>query len=329
MIENKQIKTQVKLLQEMLRIRMIEEKIAEKYSEQKMRCPVHLSIGQEAVAVGVCNALSNCDYILSTHRAHAHYLAKGGSLKAMMAEIYGKQTGCSLGRGGSMHLVDLDVGMLGSTPIVGGSLPVALGVAFAMKLKNSEATTAVFFGEGSTEEGVFGESLNFAALEKLPILFVCENNFYSVYSPLEVRQSKERDRLKIALAHGIEAFHANGNDVEEVLKVTQKALSKIKEGSGPIYLEFTTYRFREHCGPNFDNDIGYRTEDEYERYKQTCPITTYLQSLMKHALIQESDLDKMRQEINQEIDKAFLFAESSPYPIFESDEESVYAKKTD
>ena len=169
-------KISLDLFREMLRIRMIEEAIAGRYSEQQMRCPVHLSIGQEAVAVGVCKAILHSDYLISNHRAHAHYLAKGGSLKAMIAEIYGKQTGCCNGRGGSMHLVDQSVGMLGSTPIVGGSIPVAVGLAFATQLQRKEQITIVFFGEGATEEGVFAECLNFPALRKLPILFVCGNN---------------------------------------------------------------------------------------------------------------------------------------------------------
>src|SRR3989344_7570493 len=214
----------LEFFKEMLRIRMIEEAIANRYSEQKMRCPVHLSIGQEAVAVGVCKAVLHTDRLISNHRAHAHYLAKGGDLKKMMAEIYGKKTGCCLGRGGSMHLVDMSVGMMGSTPIVGGSIPVGVGLAFATFLKKESDITAIFFGEGSTEEGVFVESLNFAALKKLPVLFVCENNLYSVYSPLDVRQPKERDRIAIAKAHGIFTKGGFGNDAEEVYQVAQDAV---------------------------------------------------------------------------------------------------------
>jgi len=166
----------------MLRIRMVEEAIADRYAEQEMRCPVHLSIGQEAIAVGVCSALEFRDYVMSTHRGHAHYLAKGGDLKALLAEIYGRATGCASGKGGSMHLVDLSVNMLGTTPIVGSTLPVAVGTAFATRMRHQDNITVVFFGEGATEEGVFAESINFAALKRLPVIFVCENNLYSVYT---------------------------------------------------------------------------------------------------------------------------------------------------
>lgn len=303
--------TSLTLFRETLRIRRIEEAIADRYSEQKMRCPVHLSIGQEAVAVGVCKAVLHSDYLISNHRAHAHYLAKGGNLKAMIAEIYGKKTGCCGGRGGSMHLVDRSVGMYGSTPIVGGSIPIGVGLAFATFLKKEPHLAIIFFGEGATEEGVFAESLNFAALKKLPVLFVCENNLYSVYSPLDVRQSKQRDRVAIAQAHGIEAAMGFGNDVEEVYAMTQRAVAKIRQGSGPVFLEFDTYRHREHCGPHFDNHIGYRTEEEFLFWEKKCPLKLYQQ---KHKL---SDLSEMETAIRLEIDEAFAFAEASPFPQFD------------
>ena len=181
----------------MCRIRLTEETIAKRYSEQKMRCPTHLSIGQEGVASGVCANLTNEDIVLSTHRAHAHYIAKGGSLDSMIAEIYGKATGCSKGKGGSMHLIDKSCGFFGSTAIVGNTIPVATGVALSLQLRNTECLSCVFFGDGSVEEGAFYEAVNFAALKNLPILFVCENNLYSVYSSLNVRQPKGREIYKM------------------------------------------------------------------------------------------------------------------------------------
>ena len=305
----------IDLYRDMLRIRLIEEAIAEKYTEQKMRCPVHLSIGQEAIAVGVCKAALHSDYLISNHRAHAHYLAKGGSLKSMIAEIYGKKDGCCGGRGGSMHLVDLSVGMLGSTPIVGGSLPVAVGLAFATQLKKENHVTLVFFGEGSTEEGVFSECLNFAALKKLPILFICENNFYSVYSPIEVRQPPSRDRVAIARAHGMEAKIGHGNDVEEVYQMASAAITSIRQGNGPIFLEFDTYRHREHCGPFFDNHIGYRTEEEFQLWEKKCPLKT------APIQIPENEIQSIRLEIQE----AFEFADKSPFPHFDTETENPYA----
>jgi pyruvate dehydrogenase E1 component alpha subunit len=312
-------KLSLELFEKMLRIRMIEEAIANRYSEQKMRCPVHLSIGQEAVAVGVCKAVLHSDFLISNHRAHAHYLAKGGDLNRMIAEIYGKKTGCCLGRGGSMHLVDLSVGMMGSTPIVGGSIPVGVGIAFATQMKQEKEITVIFFGEGSTEEGVFAESLNFAALKKLPVLFVCENNFYSVYSPLDVRQPKDRDRLAIAKAHGLFAKEGFGNDVEAVYRLAQEAVSYVREGNGPAYIEFETYRHREHCGPNFDNHIGYRTEEEFLSWEKKCPLK------IQRSKLNEISERELCNTLSREIEEAFQFAEKSPFPPFDSDFENPYA----
>ncbi len=309
----------LELYREMLRIRMIEEAIADRYKEQKMRCPVHLSIGQEAVAVGACKAALQSDFLISNHRAHAHYLAKGGALKPMIAEIYGKKTGCCGGRGGSMHLVDRSVGMMGSTPIVGGSIPVGVGIAFASQLKGDSALTIIFLGEGATEEGVFAESLNFAALKSLPVLFVCENNLYSVYSPLEVRQPATRDRVAIARAHGVYARQGFGNDVEEVHRIATDAVAHIRQGRGPAFIEFDTYRHREHCGPHFDNHIGYRTEQEFLAWEQRCPLKIYRS---KRPISNEEEL---RASITTEIDDAFRFAESSPFPTFDVEAESPYA----
>jgi pyruvate dehydrogenase E1 component alpha subunit len=323
----------LELFRDMLRIRMIEEAIADRYSEQKMRCPVHLSIGQEAVAVGVCKAALHSDYLISNHRAHAHYLAKGGNLKAMIAEICGKSTGCCLGRGGSMHLVDRSVGMLGSTPIVGGSIPVGVGLAFATQLKGESPVTIIFFGEGSTEEGVFAECLNFASLKNLPVLFVCENNFYSVYSPLNVRQSPHRDRVAIAQAHGLTAKMGYGNDVEEVYRYAQEAIASIRQGNGPVFLEFDTYRHREHCGPNYDNNIGYRTEEEFLFWEKKCPLKLQANRLTdfghllgtSRSLNHSRYIQALRQPIAEEIQEAFEFAEKSPFPQFDPEAENPYA----
>ncbi len=302
------------LLKKMMRIRMVEETIADHYAEQEMRCPVHLSTGQEAVAVGVCSALQPEDYVMSTHRAHAHYLAKGGNLKAMLAEIYGKATGCCSGYGGSMHLTDLSVNMLGCTPIVGGSLPVAVGTAFATWQKNESRVTAVFFGEGATEEGVFAECLNFAALKKLPVIFVCENNLYSVYSPLSVRQPEKRDNVALAKAHGLSAAKADGNDVEAVYALSQQAVKNAREGFGPFFLEFNTYRWREHCGPQFDNHIGYRTEEEYQHWRHKCPVENYQKRLLSENIITPQDIETLIHSLQKEVNEAFVFAKESPFP---------------
>ena len=256
----------------MLRIRLVEEGIAALYPEQEMRCPVHLCIGQEAIPVGACSTLKKEDIVMGSHRSHGHYLAKGGDLKTMMAEIYGKATGCSKGKGGSMHLIDLTVNFLGTTPIVASIIPIAVGTAFASWMNNENRVTIIFLGRGSTEEGVFAESLNFASLKKLPIVFISEDNFFSVYSPLSERQPKERDNVVLAKAFGIPGVKGDGNNIQAVYEQSQKAVNHAREGKGPYFLEFETYRWREHCGPDFDNDLGYRSENEYLKWKKRCPV---------------------------------------------------------
>ena len=318
---------QIDLFFKMLRIRRIEEAIADRYSEQKMRCPTHLSIGQEGVAVGVSEALKDEDLIMSTHRCHAHYLAKGGDLKKMIAELHGKKTGCSLGRGGSVHLADLSVGMMGSTPITGGSIPIATGLAFTSQLKNDKKITVSFFGEGATEEGAFAESLNFATLKNLPILFVCENNLYSIHSPLNARQASTRDRVKIAEAHGMFSKRGNGNNVEEAYQLATEAVASIRSGNGPSYIELDTYRFREHCGPNFDIGLGYRSEEEFNNWLDKCPVKTYRDKLLSEKVATDHELDAMEIKIQEEIKDAFAFAKESPYPQFDLDYELAYAEQ--
>ena len=292
---------------QMLRIRKIEEKIADLYSQQQMRCPVHLSIGQEPVAVGVCSQLSNYDLVFSGHRAHAHYLAKGGSLKKMLAEIYGKSSGCCKGRGGSMHLTDLNAGFVASTPIVGSTIPIAVGVALSIKQKLEKKIVVVFFGDGAMETGVAYESINFATVNSLPIIFVCENNLYSVYSPLSVRQSSKRQIVQLAKAHGIRAISLDGNDVNNIIKTTKYIRKKIMlKGEGPAFLEIKTYRWLEHCGPNYDNDLGYRTEDEFLKEKNK-DILSILENENCH------DKNEMLKIIDTEINEAFSYAINSSF----------------
>ena len=313
------------LLYEMLRIRLVEEGIASLYSEQEMRCPVHLCTGQEAIPVGVCAVLQKEDIVMGNHRSHGHYLAKGGDLKAMMAEIYGKSTGCSKGMGGSMHLTDLSVNFLGTTPIVASIIPVAVGTAFSSMMKNEKRVTVVFLGRAATEEGVFTESLNFASLKKLPVIFISEDNFFSVYSSLSERQPKNRDNAAIAQAYGIPGVKGNGNDIKTVYEMAQKAIKHVREGYGPYFLELETYRWREHCGPNFDNDLGYRSEEEYQMWIKKCPLETFENFLIKNKLLDKDRMDQMRKKISSEFEEAVAFAKSSPFP--ETDSMSKYLYK--
>lgn len=309
----------------MLRIRMVEEKIAALYPEQEMRCPVHLSIGQEAVAVGACARLGRDDYVVSGHRSHAHYLAKGGDLKAMLAELYGKVTGCTRGKGGSMHLVDLAAGFLGATPIVGSTIPIGVGAAFGCVVRGQPRLTVIFFGEAATEEGVFHESINFAALKRLPVLFVCENNLYSVYSPLSVRQPPGREVVSLARGHGLESYQGDGNDVVEVYRIAGEAIDKIRHAGGPIFLEFKTYRWREHCGPNYDNQLGYRSEGEFEEWKRRCPIARLRRSLIEGGLMREGEMEAITVELEAEVAEAVRFAKESPFPEERLLREHVYS----
>jgi pyruvate dehydrogenase E1 component alpha subunit len=300
-----------RLYRELLRIRMIEQRIADIYPEQEMRCPVHLSIGQEAAAVGACDHLSRTDWAMSGHRSHGHYLAKGGDLRAMFAEMYGKVTGCTDGKGGSMHLVDLSCGFLGAVPIVGSTIPIAVGAAWGARLRGESRVVAAFFGEGATEEGVFHEALNFAALRQLPVVFVCENNLYSVYSPMSVRQPDGRPVHQVAAGQGVPSVQVDGNDVLAVHAAAGEAVARARSGGGPTFLELMTYRWREHCGPNFDNDKGYRTPAEYESWRAKDPVAAFERRLLEAGLKPEPEIS---QAITAEIDEAVHFAKTSPFP---------------
>ena len=309
---------------DMLRIRMVEESIAERYAEQEMRCPVHLSIGQEGAAVGVCHALQHTDRVFSTHRCHAHYLAMDGNLNAMLAEIYGKAAGCIGGRGGSMHLTDPAKGMIASVPIVASSIPLAVGAALSDQIDGNGNVSVAFFGDASVEEGVFHESANFASLRKLPVLFVCENNLYSVYTALKDRQPP-RPIAELARAHAMSVDSADGNDVAAVFKVTQEAVARARQGSGPTFLVFDTYRWREHCGPAFDNNLGYRSEAEFETWRARCPIEASRAKLRDQEVLTADAEASLAAAIKLEIDAAFTFARAAPLPEPSQAADHVYA----
>lgn len=312
------------LLWQMKRLRVLEEAIAERYVEQAMRCPVHLSVGQEAVSAGVGLSLDRSDLAVSGHRAHAHYLAKGGSMPRMVAEIYGKASGCSRGKGGSMHLVDESAGFKGSTAIVGGTIPVGTGLGLSIKRKKTGQVACVFFGDAAVEEGVFYESVNFAALHRLPVLYVCENNLYSVYSPLAVRQPPGRAIHELAAGIGIVSRAGDGNDPDVVHALCREAVTAIRSGEGPVFLEFATYRWREHCGPNFDNDIGYRSEQEFLEWQRKDPIRCYERRLLESNVVSPADVAEMDRTVRDEVAAAFAFANESPFPLAEEAAADIY-----
>ena len=315
------------LLFQMKRIRFVEEEIARRYPAGAMRCPTHLSVGQEAVAAAVGLALKHEDMAVSGHRAHAHYLGKGGNLKAMLAEIYGKATGCSHGKGGSMHLIDEAAGFMGSTAIVGGTVPLGVGLAYGMMVKRSDQVSCVFHGVAVVETGAFFESVNFAVLKKLPVLFVCENNLYSVYSPLSVRQPEGRSIAAMVSGLGMPAYSGDGNDVAAVHAKVCESVAEIRAGGGPRFVEFFNYRWLEHCGPFYDNHIGYRSESEFLDWQAKEPIARFESVMLNNSTITAEELQMMNDNIALEVEEAFTYAEESPMPPADSAYSGLYTEQ--
>ena len=300
----------------MLRIRLCEESFIEPILSGDVCCPCHLYSGEEAIAAGICASLNETDYIFGNHRSHGHFLAKGGSMDELAAEIYCRETGCSRGRGGSQHLIDPDVGMMGSAPIVAGTISLALGAALAASIRKDDRVTVTFFGDGATGEGVLYESLNFAALKKLPIIFVCENNFYATHMP--VRECRvENNIYKIAEPFFIDNCEVDGYDVLKVYEAGRKAIDKCRAGDGPVFLECLTYRFRGHVGPD-DNIQGLHTDirpkDEVEAWLQKDPVKLFENYLSQNKLVDEVALDEIRREVQKEVNDAHIFAKNSPPP---------------
>ena len=310
------------ILKVMKRIREVELSIAKNYSHQLMRCPVHLSIGQEAPSAALSLLIKSSDFSVSTHRGHAHYLAKGGNLKAMIAELYGKSTGCSKGKGGSMHLIDTSVRFMGTSAIVGNSIPTGTGLAMAAKLRKRGEISVIHMGDGAVEEGAFYESLNFAVLHNLPALYLCENNFYSVYSPLEVRQPKNRLIYQLAKSIGSHAFFGDGNDPLNCYNIINEAISICREKSFPVFIELETYRWLEHCGPNDDDNLNYRKNDEIQFWKEKDPIINSKNKLSKSEL---AEYENYCIELDRNILEAFNFALSSNPPDKSTIYEDIYS----
>ena len=303
----------VRLFRDMLRIRLIEEEIERRYHQDQMKTPIHLVIGQEATSVGSCAALRKEDLLYSSHRTHGNYLAKGGDLKAMLCEMHCRINGCAGSRGGSMHLIDKSVGMAGTSAIVGGAMPIATGAALAAQLQGLDRVSVVFLGDATTEEGVASESLNFAALKRLPVIFFCENNFYSVQSPLATRQPP-REIYKWAAGYGIASVQVDGTNVLDVYEATREAVARAREGGGATFIEAPVYRFRAHGGAGDDSHTGYRDPAEREAWEKVCPVETYYQFLAKAGLINGTLREQMQAEIMQEVLEAFDYALASPNP---------------
>lgn len=290
------------LYQLAMRIRAVELVIAERYSEQEMRCPVHLSVGQELVpaAFGLMFDAES-DACFSAHRNHAHYLGVRGDLTAMFGELLGKRFGCAGGKGGSMHLIDPSAGLKGAVPIVGSSIPMAVGYAHAQKIQNNQGITLVFLGDGATEEGVFSESLDYASLNSLRIIFVIEANRYSVYTGVEKRQSSARDIMDISNAHGVEAIRADGYDVAAVIDLVSSAMNSTRTNWRPMTLQFDTYRWLEHCGPNDDDNLGYRPAGELQSWIDRCPLKHLASTLGGPEY--DTVLSALKSEVNAEYER--------------------------
>lgn len=289
------------------RIRRVEETVIDLYPTDKIKSPVHLSIGQESVSVAVCEALRPTDVVFGTYRGHALYLAKYGDMKAMMAELYGKADGCARGKAGSMHLVDMKVGMMGTSAIVATSISQAAGYAFALKQRKSDAIVACFYGEGAMDEGAWHETMNFAALKKLPVLFVCENNGYAIYSPVKDRMSSVNICAR-SESYGIPAARIENGDTRKLYAKVQSDAAAIRAGSGPRVIEAMTCRWRDHVGPGEDRVHRYRPDAELNAWIAADEMKK-LGELLPAAKRAEIDRD-----VEAELAAAITFAEQSPYP---------------
>ena len=308
MLDKKDKSLNERLYYSLYRIRRVEEEIADIYPTDKIKSPVHLSIGQEAVSVAVCDALNRDDIVFGTYRGHALYLAKGGDLKGMIAELYGKIDGCAKGKGGSMHLVDIDNGIMGTSAIVATTIPDAVGYAYALKYQRKDSIVVSFFGDGAVEEGVFYESINFAALKHLPIIFICENNSYAIHTHQLKRQSVANICERV-VSFGIKAERINDNDVLSLRERISGNIESLRNGeTGPLFFECMTYRWREHVGPNEDFNLGYRTREEAESWIQNDQVERI------GKMLETEQQTKIEKEVEEEIREAFAFAEESPFP---------------
>ncbi len=308
------------LVHQMLRIRRFEEKCAELYGQQKIRGFLHLYIGEEAVAAGAVPALGEDDALVCTYREHGHALVRGIPMNAIMAELYGKAAGCSRGRGGSMHIFDVAHRFYGGNAIVGGGMPMSVGLALADHMQGKQRVTACFFGEGAMAEGAFHESVNLAAVWKLPVLFCCENNLYAMGTRLD-RSESQIDLTAKAGAFGIPVRKVDGMNVVDVREASKEAVGWVRDNQSPMFIEFKTYRYRAHS--MFDPDL-YRDKAEIEEWKKRGPLHTFTDRLKAQGLIVEDDFQALERQVNAEIEAAVAFAEAAPWEPVENLTSDVY-----
>ena len=313
--------TLAEMYKKMLEIRCFEEKVFELYGQNLVPGTIHLYAGEEAVAVGVCSSLRKDDYITSTHRGHGHCIAKGAELKRTMAEILGKKTGYCKGKGGSMHIADFNIGMLGATAVVGAGLPIAVGAGLSAKLRKTDQVVACFFGEGASNQGTFHESINMASTWSLPVIFVCENNLYAM-GTCQSRVMKIQNIADRAVAYGISGVTADGNDVLAVFEASQKAVDRARSGAGPTLIECKTYR---HKGHSRVDPAKYRPREEVEQWLAKDPIKRFRETLLQNNTFSQAEIKKIEENVAAEIEEAVKFAVESPYPAPEEALEDVYA----
>jgi len=296
----------------MLRIRKFQLAIENEYHKDEMKTPIHLYIGQEAIAVGICANLNPTDYISSNHRSHGHYLAKGGDMNALAAELFCRKTGCSKGRGGSMHLVDVSVSHFGSSSIVGGGIPIGTGHALAAKMKRNGCVSVVFFGDGAHDEGVLYESINFAILKKLPVIFVLENNHFSVCSRTEYRWGTPSPFLNYD-SNVLWSAKIDGNDISQVFDKSMQAITRARSGNGPSFIECVTYRMRGHAGTHHDAHLGYRNLEEITEWEGKDPIVRF-RNRLSHSGLSQNIFEEIEERVDTEVRSAFAFAKTSALP---------------
>jgi TPP-dependent pyruvate/acetoin dehydrogenase alpha subunit len=313
----------LRLYRVMLTIRRFEERVVVDYHSGAIPGIVHSYIGQEAVATGVCTNLRLDDRIISNHRGHGHCIAKGADLNRMMAEIYGRKTGYCKGKGGSMHIADFAIGMLGANGIVAGGLPIAAGAAVAAQLEGGDKVVVLFFGDGATNEGEFHEVLNLASIWKLPLIFACENNGYGVNTPVKYATGLEHVSKRATGGYGIPGVIIDGNDVEAVYTATQKAVAGVRAGGGPVFLEFLTYRWRGHFEAPGMPDL--RPVEELEAWKNKCPVVRYEKLLLEKGVADKKTLEEINDEVMRQVQASVDFALASPLPAPEDALEDVYS----
>ena len=318
--------TAASLYRAMVKIRRAEEKVAEIYPSDKIQSPVHLCIGQEAVSAGVCLALGSSDRIYGTYRGHGLYVARGGEMTKLFAELYAKDTGCARGKGGSMHVVAREVGLMGCSAIVASTIPIATGDALASQLQGRKRVVVSFFGDGAVDEGVFFESMNFAALKKLPVIFVCENNNYAVHSKVADRHAKT-ELYRLGEALGVPGKQFDGNDAAVVYTTMREAVRNVREGGGPLLIEYMTYRWYEHVGPGKDHKESYRDKAKLESAIKNDPVAKLREVLAHTFRVPEANLAEWEKSIDREIQDAVRFAEESPFPPPNRLHEDLFSEK--